>query len=130
MTGVQTCALPISAINKVIELPDTIEVCLYKFAKNVYGGIDLYRVNRIGINYDLLLQDVPLILTHELIHVHQKHTRVFKTDKNNFYWHGILQNVKSIENLSFEEYENLPWEIDVRLKQMEVFKKALSLIQQ
>ena len=119
------------AVSKVIELPEIVEVCLYPLANNVYGGIDMVRINRIGINYNLLLQDIPLILTHELIHVHQKHKGYLRIDhKNNCYWHGIFQSNKMPEDMTYEEYENLPWEIDVRNKQTEVFKKALAFLQQ
>jgi hypothetical protein len=120
-----------NAVSKVIELPKIVEVCLYPLAPNVHGGIDGVRVNRIGLNYNLLLQDIPLILTHELIHVHQKHKGVLKIDgKNNCYWYGILQTNKLPEQMTYEEYQNLPWEVDVRNKQTEVFKKALALLQQ
>ena len=37
------------AVGKVIELPPLLEVCLYDLGKNVYGGIDMYRINRVGI---------------------------------------------------------------------------------
>jgi len=119
------------AVAKVIELPPTVEVCLYPLAPNMHGGIDRVRINRIGINYNLLMQDLPLILTHELIHVHQKHKGILKIDsKNNCYWHGIYQTNKLPEQMTYEEYENLPWEVDVRNKQTEVFKNALAVLQQ
>jgi len=118
------------AIAKVIELPEIVEVCLYPLANNVYGGIDRVKVNRIGLNYSLMLEDMPAILTHELIHVHQKHKGILRIDhKNNCYWHGILQTNKLPEEMTYEEYNNLPWEVDVRNKQTEVFKKALALLQ-
>jgi len=120
-----------NAIATVIELPETIEVCLYPLAPNMHGGIDRDRVNRIGLNYNLLMQDIPVILTHELIHVHQKHKGFLKIDHTNkCYWHGIFQTDKLPEQMTYEEYENLPWEVDVRNKQTEVFKKALAFLQQ
>ena len=117
-----------NAISNVIELPEIVEVCLYPLANNMHGGIDRVRVNRIGINYSLLIQDIPLVLTHELIHVHQKHKGILKIDhKNNCYWHGIFQTNKLPEQMTYEEYENLPWEVDVRNKQQQVFSAALRL---
>ena len=116
------------AVAKVIELPEIVEVCLYPLANNVHGGIDRMRVNRIGINYHLLLEDIPKILTHELIHVHQKHKGILKIDsKNNCYWHGIFQTNKLPEQMTYEEYENLPWEADVTNRLQEVFVEALRL---
>ena len=120
-----------NAISTIINLPETIEVCLYSLPPNVNGGIDRTRTNRIGLNYNLLIQDIPLILTHELLHVEQKHSGILKFDnKNNSYWHGIIRTNKLPEQMTYEEYENLPWEVDVRNKQTEVFKKALALLQQ
>ena len=120
-----------NAVAKVIELPDTVEVCMYPLAPNMHGGIDRVKINRIGLNINLLMQDIPLILTHELIHVHQKHKGYLKIDhKNNCYWHGIFQTNKLPEEMTYEEYENLPWEVDVRNKETEVFKKAVAFLQQ
>ena len=117
------------AVSKVIELPDTIEICLYPLADNVYGGIDVARVNRIGLNYDLPLQVLPKILTHELIHVHQKHTGILSIKPNGMcYWHGIPYTNKLPEDMSYEEYNNLPWELDVVNKQQQVFNEALDLV--
>ncbi len=117
------------AVSKVIELPQIIEVCLYPLANNVHGGIDRVRVNRIGINYNLLLQDMPIILVHELIHVHQKHKGILKIDHTNkCYWHGIFQTDKLPEQMTYQEYENLPWEVDVRNKQSKVLSDALKML--
>ena len=65
-----------SVIEQVIELPTSIEVCLYDLGHSVYGGIDMHVLNRLGINYNLTVQEVPLILIHELIHVSQKHKKL------------------------------------------------------
>ena len=120
-----------NAVSHIIELPETVEVCLYPLAPNMHGGIDRVRVNRIGINYNLLIQDIPMILTHELIHVNQKHKGLLKIDNSNrCFWHGIFQTDKLPEQMTYDEYENLPWEVDARNKQTEVFKKALAFLQQ
>jgi hypothetical protein len=98
----------------IIELPETLEVCIYPLGKNVYGGIDKYYINRIAINYDLDYEAIPKILTHELIHVSQKHTKLLEIKKNgHYYWRGIPYTNVSPEQLSYEEYRNLPWEVDV-----------------
>jgi hypothetical protein len=74
---------------------------------------------------------MPIILVHELIHVHQKHKGILKIDaKNNCYWHGILQTNKLPEQMTYQEYENLPWEVDVRNKQTKVLTEALAFLQQ
>lgn len=117
------------AVSKVIELPKTLEVCLYPLPDNVYGGIDIIRVNRIGINYELPFNLIPKVLTHELIHVHQKHTGILSIDSSGMcYWHGIPYTKKLPEDMSYEEYNNLPWELDVAKKQQKIFTEALDLV--
>ena len=118
-----------NAICQVIDLPPTLEVCLYDLGPEVYGGIDMYRVNRIGINYDLSFEEIPKILVHELIHVNQKHTNLLEYRSNRYYyWRGIPYTNKTPEQLTREEYDNLPWEIDVRERQTKVLQKVLELL--
>lgn len=98
----------------VIDLPPLLEVCLYDLGNNVYGGIDMIHANRIGINYDVPFDMLPKILLHELIHVNQKHTGILRIARNGTcYWHGIPVTNKSPSDMTFEEYQNLPWEVDV-----------------
>lgn len=118
-----------TAIAKVIELPPTLEICLYPLEENVYGGIDKNRINRIGINYNLSLMEIPQVLTHELIHVHQKHKGILRIHYSGMcYWHGIPYTKQLPESMPYEEYQNLPWELDVAEKQQKVFSEALKLI--
>ena len=118
-----------NAISKVIDLPDKLEVCLYPLENNVYGGIDRIRVNRIGINYSIPLIVLPKVLTHELIHVNQKHTGLLRISNNGMcYWRGIPYTNKLPENMEYSEYQNLPWELDVTHRQQDVFHKALALV--
>lgn len=89
----------------------------------------MYRINRIGINYNLPLETVPKILAHELLHVHQKHKGTLKIKPNGHcYWHGILITDKLPEDMPYEEYSNLPWELDVANKQMKVLSEAINLL--
>ena len=118
-----------NAISKIISLPPVIDVCLYVLEPNVYGGLDRYKINRIGINYNLSLEETPLILTHELIHVHQSHTGKLRIDRHgNFYWHGILYTNKQVNEMTYDEYKKLPWEVDVDMKCSGVFSQALDLV--
>jgi hypothetical protein len=117
------------AVSKIIELPPAIEVCLYDLGKSTYGGIDLYRVNRIGMNYTLPYDGVPIILVHELIHVHQKHKGYLKiTPRGHCYWHGVLFSQKLSEEMSYEDYMNLPWEIDAYNKQDKILSEAIAIL--
>lgn len=118
-------------VSKVIELPDTIEVCLYNLGNNVYGGIDMVRVNRIGLNYNLPIDMIPKILTHELIHVHQKYKGFLKINKTGHcYWYDVYYTNKRPEDMTYEEYNSLPWEIDVQNRQTKVLQNALAFLQQ
>lgn len=117
-----------NAIYEIISLPDTIEVCIYPLGKNVYGGIDKYYVNRIALNFDLDYNSIPTILTHELIHVSQKHTKLLEIKKNgHYYWRGIPYTKVLPEEMSYEEYRNLPWEVDVQIRETKVLQSALEL---
>lgn len=115
-----------NAISKVLKLPEIIEVCIYDLGKSVYGGIDMIHTNRIGIHYDLPHESIPIILTHELIHVHQKYTGTLKiTRKGEFYWHGVLITKNLSDNMPYDEYMNLPWELDAYNKQQQILSDAL-----
>ena len=117
------------AVSEIISLPNTIEVCIYPLGKNVYGGIDKYYVNRIGLNFNLDYESIPGILVHELIHVSQKHTNLLEIKKNgHYYWYGIPYTKVLPEEMSYEEYRNLPWEIDVQRRETKVLQMALELI--
>lgn len=117
------------AISKVIELPEKLEVCIYPLAKNVYGGIDKYHVNRIAINYNLDLKSIPQILTHELIHVSQKHTKMLEIKKNgHYYWNGIPYTDILPEDMTYQEYQSLPWEVDVKNRETKVLQMALEML--
>lgn len=117
------------AIAKVIDLPDTLEVCLYDLGLGIYGGIDMYHVNRIGINYELDYVAIPQVLTHELIHVNQKHQKHLEIRNNGYYyWMGIPYSNKKIEDITVLEYQNLPWELDVVQRQTKVLQMAMDIL--
>ena len=117
------------AVSQIIELPDRVEVCLYPLEDNVYGGIDINRVNRIGLNINLSIESQLKILVHELIHVSQKHLGMLKIKPNGMcYWHGIPYTKKPPEEMTHEEYMNLPWELDVQHRQSKVLQQALDIL--
>ena len=117
------------AVSQIIELPDIVEVCLYPLEDNVYGGIDINRVNRIGLNINLSLESQLKILVHELIHVSQKHLGMLRIKPNGMcYWHGIPYSSKPPEEMTHEEYTNLPWELDVQHRQTKVLQRALAIL--
>lgn len=118
-----------NAISKIIDLPDTIEVCLYHLGKSVYGGIDSLYINRIGLNYDLPIDSIPLILAHELIHVNQKQSGILKiTRKGEYFWHGVLHTKKMPDDLPYNDYINLPWEYDAYNRQDKILSEAIAIL--
>lgn len=118
-----------NTISDIIELPNSIEVCIYPLGKNVYGGIDKYCINRLALNFNLDYNSIPVILTHELIHVSQKHTKMLEIKQNgHYYWYGIPYTKVLPEEMSYEEYRNLPWELDVQRRETKVLQMALELI--
>lgn len=118
-----------NALASVIELPDTLEVCLYPLAENVYGGIDRMHVNRIGINVNISAESIPKILTHELIHVSQKHLGYLVIKPNKMcYWHGVYYTKKLPEEMTYDEYRDLPWELDAYSRQSKVLQQALEIL--
>lgn len=113
-------------LSQLIDLPDYLEVCLYPLAENMYGGIDINRVNRIGLNIKLPYMDIPKVLTHELIHVNQKHIGLLRTDTNGMcYWRGIPYTNKDPDDMTYEEYSNLPWELDAQQRQTKLLSEAI-----
>lgn len=115
-------------VSNLIDLPAEIEVCLYPLEKNVYGGIDVNRVNRIVMSTHLMYEDIPRILTHELIHVSQKHTGLLTIDQRGMCrWKGIPYTDKSPEDMTYKEYSNLPWEVDVQNREVKLLSEALRL---
>jgi hypothetical protein len=119
-----------TAVSTLISLPDHIEICIYKLPHSVYGGIDKYTPNRIGLNSSLALQDIPEILVHELIHVNQRYTKTLEIKNNGtYYWHGVPYHNIMPENLEYDDYKNSPWEVDVDNKLSKLLTEALMLSQ-
>ena len=110
---------------QIIPLPDIVEVCIYKLPNNVYGGVDK-KVNRLVINSNLLLEDTTKILAHELIHVSQKHEGTLRiTGSGVCYWRTIPYSNILPEDMPYDEYMNLPWEVDVQNRQEDLITKVL-----
>jgi predicted metallopeptidase len=112
---------------QVISLPDIVEVCIYKLPDNVHGGVDK-KVNRLVINSNLLLEDTTKILAHELIHVSQKHEGTLRITQDGVcYWRTIPYQKKLPEDMPYDEYMNLPWEVDVQNRQENLINQVLEL---
>jgi len=108
-------------------LPDTIEIQFENMGNSIYGMtmLDPRYPNRIRINQDLSLEEYLLPLTHELIHLHQSFTqRLQSRNGGRIMWDKTLFKVNMTE-MSYTEYQQLPWELDVIQKQ-EILLKFIS----
>jgi hypothetical protein len=115
--------------NNVLSLPDYIEVEICKMNDNVYAeSIANQRFkNRIRLNDSLLLTEIIKPIIHELIHLEQIYKGKLKTDRqgNFIYENKTYKNINPL-NLSHDDYKNLPWEVDVRLKEKQVLTYVLN----
>jgi hypothetical protein len=103
-----------------LSLPELVEVELKDLGKNIYAETiaNPRFKNRIRLNIELSLKELIKPLVHELIHLEQIHTNRLSVNRQGFYiWEGqVYQNYNPM-NLSNEEYKNLPWELDVSLRE-------------
>lgn len=119
-----------NALGSLIELPEKLQVCLYPFMDNVYGGIDKYATNKFGINIKLPLEQLPKIVVHELIHIHQRHVGLLNIKQGHYYWRNIPYGNQLPEEMSYEDYKNCPWEIDVDNRVDKLLTECLMLVKQ
>lgn len=114
----------IKIVKTLYVLPDTIEIQFENMGDSVYGMtvLDPRFPNRIRINQDLSLEEYLLPLTHELIHLHQMYTnRLQSRHGGRIMWDKTLFKVNMME-MSYDEYQKLPWELDVAEKQILLMK--------
>ena len=105
-------------------LPDNIEIQFEQMGPSVYGMtmLDPRFPNRIRINQDLSLEEYLLPLTHELLHLHQTFTnRLQSRPGGRILWDKTVFKVNMLE-MSYSEYQQLPWELDVAEKQQKLLK--------
>lgn len=118
----------IKLVKQLYVLPDNIEIQFENMGDSIYGMtmLDPRFPNRIRLNQDLSIEEILLPLTHELLHLHQIYTnRLQSRSGGRILWEGQIYKVDSMK-LSYEDYQNLPWEMDVTINQ----KKLLEFIAQ
>lgn len=106
------------------QLPDTIEIQFEQMGDSVYGMtmLDPRFPNRIRINQDLSFDEYLIPLTHELLHLHQAFTnRLQSRPGGRILWDKTVFKVNMLE-MSYSEYQQLPWEMDVAEKQQKLLK--------
>lgn len=111
-------------VKQLYPLPDEVEIQFESMGQSVYGMtmLDSRFPNRIRLNQDLSMEEMVIPLTHELIHLHQIFTNKLQSRTGGrILWENELFKVDPLK-LSYQDYQNLPWELDARLQQQKVLK--------
>ena len=115
------------AVSTVIQLPGEIVIKVSNLGQSTYGSASVefrYR-NQISINSILSAKEIPLVLVHELIHLNQIHTGLLRSSRQGtYYWNNQPYN-HDVNTITYEQHQQLPWEIDVANRHAGVLKEAL-----
>lgn len=118
-----------SLAKDVLSLPDYIEIEIESLAESVYAeSIANTRFkNRIRLNDKLTLTELIQPIVHELIHLEQIHMGRLSTNRQGHFIfdNKIYKNLDPLK-LAFEDYKNLPWEQDVRMKEKRILDYVLN----
>jgi hypothetical protein len=110
-------------VNQTYTLPDEIQVEYKKLGENIYGETYLQDrfQNRICLNHNLEIHEIIKPFMHELLHLHQIHISLLsKRRDGSFLWNNRVYRVN--KDMSYQQYMNLPWELDVAEKQQKLLK--------
>jgi hypothetical protein len=116
------------SFTSMLDLPREIVVVFENLGKSVYADtkVDPRFKNRVTINAELMVRDVPGAFTHEIIHVHQIHTGLLRADHHgNMFWRDRIYKID--DNLTYEQYCELPWEADVLVRHQSLLNEVLKL---
>jgi hypothetical protein len=117
------------SISTIIALPNEIEIRFANLGKSVYGAASLEHrfKNRIAINNTLTVREIPEVLVHELIHLHQIHIGLLSVSRTGIYsWKNKQYKINNPKTMTVENHNQLPWEVDVAIKQQTVLSAALA----
>jgi hypothetical protein len=95
---------------------------------SIYGQttLDPRFSNRVRLNSHLSPKEIIIPLVHELIHLHQTHTKQLSMLRDGtIVWLGRKYGMRSTQNLSYKDYCQLPWEMDVSTKERLLLEKVL-----
>lgn len=110
-----------------IHLPSKIEVEFLNLDNSVYAEtfVNNKYNNRIRININLDLKSLVKVIIHELIHLNQIYSGKLSCKKSNLYiWEGTLYKVDP--TISYRDYKNLPWELDVTEKENKLLEQIVN----
>jgi hypothetical protein len=116
-------------IQNLILLPDQIEVEFRCMGPSSYGEtiLDSRRLyKRIILNVDLDVKALFYPTIHELVHVSQMHTGKLAISRTGvFVWENKTYPVDPLK-MSYQAYQQLPWELDAHAQQKILGKKLLN----
>lgn len=120
----------IKMVNKLAQklpLPTKFEIEFTLMKPNAYAETLINpRFNRIKLNADLGIKESIIVLTHELIHLSQLFTKKLQYKTNNIViWENKLYDLTDATKLSYEEYQQLPWELDVAAREKDLLRFLL-----
>lgn len=120
----------IKMVNKLAQklpLPIKFEIEFTLMKPNAYAETLINpRFNRIKLNADLGIKESIIVLTHELIHLSQLFTKKLQYKTNNIViWENKLYDLTDATKLSYEEYQQLPWELDVAAREKDLLRFLL-----
>lgn len=124
------CREIVNAVSAHIELPKEIIIQFTDLGESVYAetSIDFRFKNRISLSDQLTTGELPVPLVHELIHVNQSHLGVLKASRSGaVFWQNKLHRFN--ENMSYEQHQALPWEMDVTNRHAALLQIGLKGIQ-
>jgi len=114
-------------ISELMSLPDELTIEFALMSNNVYGDSTLDNNSKkiIRLNAGLNVSDLMIPLIHELIHVNQMHEgKLMITHDGIFIWDTVSYEV-NLKDIHYKEYQMLPWEVDVRLRQGKLLQELL-----
>jgi len=110
--------------NHYLTLPELVEVEFQRLGHSMYGETDIDR-KRITLNFDLQINDIVLPLLHELLHLEQiEMGRLAKSRQGEYVWEGNVFRIDPM-TIPYDEYKQLPWELDTVKKQKILLEKVL-----
>lgn len=107
-----------------LRLPPEITVILASLPMNTHGGI--LENKKLVINNRLEGDRLLEAVLHELIHLEQIYTKRLKIDGSTMRWDNNTVTVQPLSTLTYKQYLDLPWELDVQCRLPELIAKVVN----
>ncbi len=115
------------AASLYIDLPDNIIVEFVDLGPSMYGEsmLTFHKDSKVRINLQLSCKELIYPLVHELLHLNQIHEgKLSVTRFGDCVWEGKTYKIDQAK-MSYKEYKQLPWELDVAHREKELLAKIL-----